>query len=551
MASTRRPSDGSNGKAEELQKKLRRAESDKKAYQDESNNTLRQQKLAITSLREENERLKEDLSMETKQSLVGSAIAGTEGLSRLQDQADSFTQKVEYEKKKIEDMEKELRDIQKKTLEQRQKMGGVNAVRDANKALDKQIKVLENRLDKSLVKFNESLAQNKRLRDEIDNLRRERVIFDGVYRKLEKELQENKKEMANIVETSNIAYEARDQAHHEMNVLRAMADKEQMAFEAEWRELGKQIEDEKKQRESVHSKDGRGELGTEEEGKLKKKIAKGAWNIAKDRAMQQSAVEKVRSYEEAFERIKEATGIADIDELVTTFIEAEDQNYALFNYVNELNSEIEKMDEQILEVQSDIDKYKGQGAETENQRKKILKELEERLEKTTARVEYYRARSEASQKTIDTLKSGIQSLFYRIGCNTPTAKELLGEFGVEDANMMQYLGVIEQRTNEVIHAFVTAQLQNGSAKESVSDQAAAQGALQTVLGSGPSVPSGAAVVTVEPPAGTGENDSDNESDEDDERPLSREELKARTLQSITKRDGKGGQAQKKPSKKRA
>ena len=49
------------------------------------------------------------------------------------------------------------------------------------------------------------------LREEIDNLRRERVAFDNVYKKMEKELHEKKKEMANIIEISNIAYEARDQ----------------------------------------------------------------------------------------------------------------------------------------------------------------------------------------------------------------------------------------------------------------------------------------------------------------------------------------------------
>lgn len=35
---------------------------------------------------------------------------------------------------------------------------------------------------------------------------------------------------------------------------------------------------------------------------------------------------------------------------VTTFINAEDQNFALFNYVNELNSECEKLEEQITDI---------------------------------------------------------------------------------------------------------------------------------------------------------------------------------------------------------
>ena len=61
-----------------------------------------------------------------------------------------------------------------------------------------------------------------------------------------------------------------------------------------------------------------------------------------------------QSYEAAFQTIKEATGIEDIDLLVTKFIEVEDKNFALFNYVNELNNEIEQLQEQINEVKTYI-----------------------------------------------------------------------------------------------------------------------------------------------------------------------------------------------------
>lgn len=92
--------------------------------------------------------------------------------------------------------------------------------------IQKQIRILENRLDKALVKFNEALATNKKLRDEIDDLRRERLVFDNIYRKLDKvdtphftgvsigsksdvltqELHEKKKQMANIIELSNLRW---------------------------------------------------------------------------------------------------------------------------------------------------------------------------------------------------------------------------------------------------------------------------------------------------------------------------------------------------------
>lgn len=74
--------------------------------------------------------------------------------------------------------------MHKKIWEQRQKMGGINASRENNQAIAKQIQILENRLDKALKKYNEALANNKRLRESIDNLRRERLVFDQIYKKV-------------------------------------------------------------------------------------------------------------------------------------------------------------------------------------------------------------------------------------------------------------------------------------------------------------------------------------------------------------------------------
>ena len=145
-------------------------------------------------------------------------------------------------------------------------------------------------MDKSLQKFNDSVASNKTLRDNIDGLRRERVVFDSIYRKLETEFESKKKEMANIIEQvffllaceqvnkpknkecssfeaqkglqkteiqggkkrskklwfermmknqANAAYEARDAAQAQMTSLKQQADKEHQEFEREWKELGR------------------------------------------------------------------------------------------------------------------------------------------------------------------------------------------------------------------------------------------------------------------------------------------------------------------------
>lgn len=46
---------------------------------------------------------------------------------------------------------------------------------------------------------------------------------------------------------------------------------------------------------------------------------------------------------------------------------------------------------------------------------------------------------------------GIESLFNKINCDRSAIDDMLGAAsGVTDSNMIQYLGIIEQRTNELL-----------------------------------------------------------------------------------------------------
>ena len=102
------------------------------------------------------------------------------------------------------------------------------------------VQALERRLHQSLIKFNEAITANKELRAQIDDLRRERVVFDGVHRRMQNELAERKRRMADIIEAANAAFEARDKAHGSAASLRLIAEREQLDFEAQWKEMGLQ-----------------------------------------------------------------------------------------------------------------------------------------------------------------------------------------------------------------------------------------------------------------------------------------------------------------------
>ncbi len=53
------------------------------------------------------------------------------------------------------------------------------------------------------------------------------------------------------------------------------------------------------------------------------------------------------------------------------------------------------------------------------------------------------------------LQEGISNMFEQAGCGTPAVRSLLGEEGVSEGNMMQYLGILEQRTNEILQVSVS------------------------------------------------------------------------------------------------
>lgn len=93
-------------------------------------------------------------------------------------QAINYEKLYEMEKHKFELNETYIKTIQDNIVEKKKEIGGVNAGLENQNSLVKQIKILENRLDKANQKFNEAISVNKSLRQTIDSLRRERVIFD-------------------------------------------------------------------------------------------------------------------------------------------------------------------------------------------------------------------------------------------------------------------------------------------------------------------------------------------------------------------------------------
>jgi hypothetical protein len=127
----------------------------------------------------------------------------------------------------------------------------------------------------------------------------------------------------------------------------------------------------------------------------------------------------------------------------------------------------------------------------------------------------YDLKAQKSTRTVAHLEQGIQSIFAKIGCDKNALSETLGSTGVTETNMMQYLGVIEQRCNELMHAFSLKSSQHFEAKADTGRHASSTAAharggdapAGLSVGAGPQAPAGSTVINIEPPAIGDDNNS--------------------------------------------
>ncbi|PHJ24394.1 outer dynein arm docking complex protein oda1 [Cystoisospora suis] len=534
---------------QELQRKFRVLENDTRAYSEEAQAQIRRQRGAIEKLSRENRKMKQELQ-ETREAV--SSQQNTLMSSRMQalnEQCASLIHDTEDEKKKEKELLTKMSAMEGRVMKCRERMGSMGGVYCAvvsSESIAKQTYILENRLNKGMQRYSEAVAYNKKLKEEINNLRRERVAFDSLCRKMERDLLEKKRSMAEVIDMANAAYRVRDEASQQVALLKAQAGKEHKDFEKEWSELGrlieiyqktKQLKQQTKKREQVVTR----RLVQSCEGD--NQSSSDAWGIAGSGTNADAAASQIEAYQAAFAKIQEATGMPNIDNLLEAFITAEEQNFSLFNYVNALSSDIEAAEAQIAQLQRDIDNFQSCSSVADKRKQEVLQELEACSALLEKKTKMFEEKNENISKKISELKIGIHRVFEKLNGPELFFQELWVSQGMTDSTVLSFLQAIEQRTDTIVEiylrrfappdasaGFVTAERSSGCA----------------------SVPGfGSSVVQIKLPS-TMDGLSSREHSDDEEpdmRPLTREELKDRFLRGRTKKDDRRKNKQRKPGTK--
>ncbi|XP_047617471.1 coiled-coil domain-containing protein 63 isoform X2 [Phacochoerus africanus] len=311
-------------------------------------------------------------------------------------------------------------------------------------ALIKSLKLLLADLDEKVtVHFDKMLTANAKLRKEIEDLRYEKAAYDNVYQQLHHRLLMQKKTMNTAIEQSAQAYEQRLEAMARMAAMKDRQQKDISQYNLEIRELERVYAHETKLKSFLLVKlyD---RLEFEEQAK-KEEALKSKKHRKKNKG------ESFESYEVAHLRLLKLIENGNLNQLIEEFLAKEEKNFARFTYVTELNNDMETMHKKTERIQNEIMHLRSQQKSVHDDNDSALRQLEEKLKKTTEEADMYENNHREISKTLEYLKNAVENLFKKIHCDATKILVQLGETGkVTDTNLPQYFAIIEKKTNDLL-----------------------------------------------------------------------------------------------------
>ncbi|KAL0239020.1 hypothetical protein PCE1_004711 [Barthelona sp. PCE] len=464
----------------ELRKRYKMLEMDRKSYVDKVAADLRNQKVIIERLKREKANLEDSLAAEEPEEQISGRTSRTSKFNSLQDRLQVILNSQESLSKKKVNIDKKIVEYKGfiKTLDfqlkdERTKLGQLIANKKDDDAILRQIEILESRLNKATIKFNSALTQNRTMREDIDSLRRERVVYDDVYSNLERKLQSIESVMADIIQDSNESYDLRAQYQQQLQELKTDTEKETQQFDTEWKELNRLIEQDRRLREVLQMKvdsdsEDEGDGSVEKKRAVNKHRPKGSPHLG-----QQFAEERITNYEQAFERIKEATGVRDVEDLVIKFIQSEDKNFSLFNHLNDINSQIEGLQNRIGEKKDEIEELLSKQNEKESESSNAIQKLTTEINEKDRRVVDYQRDISRARKELDYVINDLKIYLEKVcdykcqqNANPAFRQQIRVSYHLDENittdSVLKIFGVLEHDLNDLLLRVSTNGLSEGN-----------------------------------------------------------------------------------------
>lgn len=406
----------SEAELEDLRNKFHLLEGDRKAYYEMSMHTMKSNKALVGQLREENREVRRALAAIQREH----AAANKTGMSTDQEELEDMAREVHHLRKKHDTL------VSSTTThaEKLSKLQGIahtlelesQKPSEEDTPLTRKIRMLENRLDKAMIKYNEAQSIRKTYEQIVKRLKEERVGFDNQLAAIERTLAAKQHDYEELLLLSGDANHAKEIALQELERVRNTYHnakrsrdrelKERSDFVHVKQEMANRMAERDKVRAEIIAKAAGGIASEEEEARMQE-VAKMADTKASETIDEQK--KKMSVYEDAFNKIKEATGVTDVNEVIQKIVNQEDTQNNLMELTKENQSRIEQMSREYEAFKSKVEelKYSGPGG---GQRRKMVDDHEENLGASSTKLERTKIKYERLAKILINAKAGVDHL---------------------------------------------------------------------------------------------------------------------------------------------
>eukprot|EP00762_Andalucia_godoyi_P000027 ANDGO_02299.mRNA.1 Outer dynein arm protein 1 len=296
---------------------------------------------------------------------------------------------------------------------------GTVSKEESAESTGRQIRMLENRLDKAMIKFNEAQSIRKTYEQIVKRLKEERIGFDHQLAAIERTLKAKERDLEELKLMSHDATHARDVARAELAGFKHAHDEAKRVRERELAErrayVEAKVEQTKKMQQqsnaansgNANGKDGKDSNSEEEKKKKQVADAMASESAAGARAREEESL--LSNYEEMFRKIKEATGVSDVNEVISKFMTQEDTQKSLEETCKEQQTKVDALGEERNALKSRLEEVKYSGTANAGSRR-IVDEFESQLADANAVCERNRQKYERLAKILINVKAGIEHL---------------------------------------------------------------------------------------------------------------------------------------------
>ncbi|CAB3359112.1 Hypothetical predicted protein [Cloeon dipterum] len=422
-----------------LQRQYRIMEEDRANYAEETRIILNRQRRQIAAL----EREKKQLLMSPEYASLKVARRRASSCSRLLERQlnkyEEMEERIQEQKEINDEWRLKIQTVEKEIDQLRRKSESEICQRESLKAAERNESLLKNRLHHASVHLNSILSGSKFLREELDHLLLERAQFNIRFEKLAQQLAEGKKLAAELTDAATQAYDQREEAQSRLQMLKEQEQIDVDRYKADTNVLQRQLDSVAKLFNFLATKG------------QKRTTAHLEAQEALRQINQREAMEKLlQAYAASMKEIQEFSNEQDVDKLAALFTKQEEENFALFNYVNELNSELEALEEKVEDARREFEAHQRQQKRQEQQRQDNMTELQNNLEAAKKKSQQAEVELAVADEELGQLLKKVHRLFSLVFTDPPPILQLIGgDAVVTSENVCLYLELLQENATSI------------------------------------------------------------------------------------------------------